>query len=283
MSSTPLVSVIICTYNRENFLRCALAGYEKQSFRDFEVVVTSDGSSDGTSKFMDEYRRNAPYPLHYIWQSDDGFRKALAINKAVLAARGEILVFADDDMVPPVNYLKNYVKCFQNAPQEGVLVFTKYLPVAKDDPLFTPENIRNKKYMRRYTLFWKLHFLLWSWKYKIYFWKHHPLRPKLQGGNFAVSAAAFRAVNGLDLDFVGYGYEDNDLRRRLLAAGIRAKEAVRNTWAFNLGYEKSCRTSFGDSHAGDRAVHNAALALDASRPVRCVRGLAETDEDSIVF
>ena len=61
--SSPGISVIICTYNRKDVLERALAAYRNQTFRDFEVIVTSDGSSDGTDEMMEALRGQSGYPL----------------------------------------------------------------------------------------------------------------------------------------------------------------------------------------------------------------------------
>lgn len=276
------ISVIICTYNRKNVLERVLTAYKNQTFRDFEIVLASDGASDGTDEMVMALGPTLGYRLTYIRQADDGFRKSLAVNKAVREAAGQILVFADDDMVPPPCFLENYRKVYCNeADPDRILVYSKYVPILPDDELFCMENIVNGKYMKRYTLRWQIHFIYWKIKYCLYFRKNHPLRPKLNGGNFSVSAAAFRAINGLDADFVGWGYEDDDLRRRLRVYGVKQKEAVRTAWLFNLGYAPESKTTFGSTE--NRAAENKKIAYDKTRPARCVRGMAEAEPAEIAF
>ena len=124
-----------------------------------------------------------------------------------------------------------------------LLVYSKYIPVDTDDERFTTDNIRNGNYMKRVSLSDRIHLFYWKLKYRLYIRQNHPRRPKLNGNNFAVSAAAIRAINGLDSDFTGWGYEDDDLRRRLLAIGTKQAEAVCSAWNFNLGYSKAQRLS----------------------------------------
>jgi glycosyltransferase involved in cell wall biosynthesis len=94
----PRVSVILPTYNRQDRLKRVLAGLEKQSYplSDFEVVVVSDGSSDGT----DDYLRNLETPLHLtpLFQANQGV--AATRNNGLKRATGEIVLFIDDDVVP---------------------------------------------------------------------------------------------------------------------------------------------------------------------------------------
>ncbi len=282
-NTTPDISVIIATYNRCDVLKRTLIAYDNSTFRSFEVIVSSDGSSDGTDEMMREMRHKLNYPLHYVRQEDIGFRKSMAVNKAIRIAAGQIMVFADDDMIPPPDYLKNYRRCFSGDTEAGTLVYSKYLPVAAADGRFTEENIRNGRYMKRVTLADRIHLFCWKLKYLIYFKKNHPIRPKLNGNNFAVSAAAIRLINGLDLDFTGWGYEDDDVRRRLLAAGTRQKEAVCSAYNFNLGYYKADKTTAGRPELLQNVSYNKKLAYDTGRPVRCLHGLAETEAAEVVF
>ena len=128
--SSPGISVIICTYNRKDVLERAWAAYRNQTFRDFEVIVTSDGSSDGTDEMMEALRGQSGYPLHYIRQADNGFRKSLAVNKAIRLATGRILVFADDDMIPPPRYLESYARVFDSASNaDALLVYSSTVKV----------------------------------------------------------------------------------------------------------------------------------------------------------
>lgn len=278
------ISVIVCTYNRRDMLERALIAYGNQTFRDFEVIVTSDGSSDGTDEMMRMFQGRTMYQLHYIRQADQGFRKTLALNKAIRLAKGDILVFADDDMIPPPRYLEGYEKVFHSSSSpDNLLVYSKYLPVDSADSLFSKDNIRSGAYMRKVSLYDRIYLFYWKLKYLLYFWLHNPKRPKLNGNNFAVSSAAIYSVNGMDMDFTGWGYEDDDLRARLLKNGILQYEAVCSAWNFNLGYDVSSKTTTGRPELRSRSGYNKSLAYDADRPARCVRGIHETEAAEIVF
>ena len=50
----PSISVIISTYNKPHFLEKVLTGYLYQSFKDFEIIIADDGSSDETNKRDDK-------------------------------------------------------------------------------------------------------------------------------------------------------------------------------------------------------------------------------------
>jgi glycosyltransferase involved in cell wall biosynthesis len=85
------VSVIVPAYNAAATLPGALASIAAQTFRDFEIVVVDDGSTDGTAALLER-----DYPeLRYIHQANGG--PARARNAGIAAARGAWLAFLDAD------------------------------------------------------------------------------------------------------------------------------------------------------------------------------------------
>lgn len=92
------LSIIIPTHNRLEQLKKVLQGLEKQTWscNEFEVLVVSDGSTDGTDTFL----RTAITSLHLraLFQPNQG--AAAARNLGIAQAVGEIVLFLDDDVVP---------------------------------------------------------------------------------------------------------------------------------------------------------------------------------------
>lgn len=64
-----------------------------------------------------------------------------------------------------------------------------------------------------------------------------PHKPKLLSANFGVTLADYQRVNGFDESYVGYGQEDDDLGRRLYAAGVRPVVAVASALAYHQWHE----------------------------------------------
>ncbi|MBN2584459.1 MAG: glycosyltransferase [Planctomycetes bacterium] len=91
MSGTPAVSVIIPVYNGERFLRQTIDSVLAQTFRDFEVVVVDDGSSDSSRAILDGYGDR----LRVFGQTNCGAPSAR--NRAIGEARGEWIAFLDHD------------------------------------------------------------------------------------------------------------------------------------------------------------------------------------------
>ncbi len=88
---SPEITVGISTYNRRDYLRKALDSLRAQTFRDFEVVVVDDGSSDGSGEMIrDEFPE-----VRYFFQENQG--DAAAKNEIARRASGRYLVFLDSD------------------------------------------------------------------------------------------------------------------------------------------------------------------------------------------
>src|SRR5579871_3087260 len=94
------LSVVIPTYNRKESLRRTLDGLARQTypFSEFEVVVVSDGSTDGTAEMLAQYMQTAPYALCAITQANGGPSRAR--NRGIREARYDVIVFLDDDVEP---------------------------------------------------------------------------------------------------------------------------------------------------------------------------------------
>jgi glycosyltransferase involved in cell wall biosynthesis len=91
----PTVSVIIPTYNRRRCLQDALESVFAQTYRDYEVVVVDDGSTDGTDVVVAGLRDRLRF--RYIRQENTG--EAGARNRGLEAARGSLIAFLDSDDV----------------------------------------------------------------------------------------------------------------------------------------------------------------------------------------
>lgn len=92
------LSVVIPTFNRIESLSLVLSGLAKQTVPpgEFEVIIVSDGSIDGTDEMIEEI--DVPFDLNYFRQANAG--PSAARNRAIDESNADIIVFMDDDLVP---------------------------------------------------------------------------------------------------------------------------------------------------------------------------------------
>ena len=108
-----MLSVIIPTYNESDVVFECLESLAKQSYKDFEVIVVDDGSTDNTWDLLSKLEKDNPLEkrnlrLEILKQQHEG--PGAARNLGVSKAKGEILVFIDADMTFDSNFLKSLVK-----------------------------------------------------------------------------------------------------------------------------------------------------------------------------
>lgn len=87
----PMISVVVPAYNAGRFIRRTIDSVLAQSYRDFELIVVNDGSTDDTEQVVQSYGEK----VRYIYQANAG--DGPARNTGIAAARGEWIAFLDHD------------------------------------------------------------------------------------------------------------------------------------------------------------------------------------------
>ncbi|MCB0060920.1 MAG: glycosyltransferase family 2 protein [Caldilineaceae bacterium] len=136
------VSVILPTYNRLTQLQQVLAGLEKQSysFAKFEVIVVSDGSTDGTNEYLQTFQPMTSLRLTPVLQENAG--PAAARNHGIQVARGNYILFIDDDVVPVPHLLEAHMATHRHYRTE---VQTEVVVMG---PMHTPTEFNMKPWVR---------------------------------------------------------------------------------------------------------------------------------------
>jgi glycosyltransferase involved in cell wall biosynthesis len=132
----PHFSVVVPTYNRLGRLRQVITALEQQAYPPdaYEVVVISDGSTDGTDAYLEAIR--STIRLRWFPQANRG--PAAARNVGIHKADGEFIVFIDDDVVPEPQLLGEHARSHHEAGREVVVV----------GPLLTPEGFEMSPWVR---------------------------------------------------------------------------------------------------------------------------------------
>lgn len=130
MPNKPLVSVIIPTFNREDWLRKCLNALQcqKLSRQKYEVIVCDDGSTDKTNELVKTFPM-----VRYIQLTHSGSPGKVR-NTGAKKALGKILAFTDDDCIPSKNWLNNALKYFKDQEVIGVEGLTK-ISMERTSPL----------------------------------------------------------------------------------------------------------------------------------------------------
>jgi len=102
------VSIVIPTYNRLPRLKQVIAAIERQDYplEDIEVVIISDGSTDGT----DEYLSSSKTPLHIRFVPQANAGPAAARNNGIRNAQSNIVLFLDDDVIPSPKLVAEHMR-----------------------------------------------------------------------------------------------------------------------------------------------------------------------------
>lgn len=114
--STPLISVVIPTYNRQAQLDACLAALARSTYPadQFEVIVVDDGSQ-APARLADGL---APMDVRIFRQANGG--PAHARNQGILAARGALVAFTDDDCDPDPNWLSEIAEAHRQSPDAAL-------------------------------------------------------------------------------------------------------------------------------------------------------------------
>ncbi len=112
----PRVSIVIPTYNRVSFIPEALHSVQAQTFRDFEIILADDGSTDNTAQVVQQLGQSLIYvPLPHRGQP------AATRNAGLRAATGEFVAFLDSDDVYFDHKLAAQIAAFDTHPEIGVV------------------------------------------------------------------------------------------------------------------------------------------------------------------
>lgn len=114
---TPIISVIIPTYNNSRFIKFALESLFQQIYpeENTEIIVVDDGSTDDTSEVLKEYKEK----IIYVRQRRMGI--ANARNTGMSKAKGEIIAFLDADDIWSEERLQRVVNTFKDKKDIGLV------------------------------------------------------------------------------------------------------------------------------------------------------------------
>jgi glycosyltransferase involved in cell wall biosynthesis len=123
------VSICIPTYNRKDYLKETLDSVFSQTYKDYEVIVVDDGSTDGTADMI----KQLDVPVIYHWQENRG--DAAARNKLIELARGDYISFIDSDDLLFPDSIERLVQVVENE-AEDVVAYGSYVRIDQDSNVY---------------------------------------------------------------------------------------------------------------------------------------------------
>lgn len=219
-------SVIMSTYNAEEWLEKVIWGFSVQTVQDFEIVIADDGSGPKTKELLEKLRETTPVPIIHVWHEDNGFQKSQILNKAIMAATGNYLIFTDGDCIPRRDFVETHLKYREQGyflsggyfklPMDISKAITKNDIAAQrcfDVAWLKQQGLKNAKTLKlSATGFTErlMNFLT-------------PTKATWNGHNASGWKTDLVAVNGFNQE-MQYGGQDRELGERLFNKGLKSKQ-----------------------------------------------------------
>jgi len=259
------ISLIISTYNRPDVLAKSLAGFALQRRPPDEVLIADDGSAESTRDLVQSWTKSQPFPVKHVWHEDKGFRKTMILNKSILAAAGDYLVFTDGDCVPHPKFVVDHLALAE----KGFWVQGRRCFVREE---FVPEFDANKIPAWGWMLAGKITGASKGVRWPIPIVRRDTRQRGIIGCNMAFWRDDLVAVNGFDEDYSGWGVgEDSDIGTPLYHLGRRRKFVYGRAITFHLNHPQLPRGHHADSLARLAEVI-------ATKKIACEHGLNQHDQ-----
>lgn len=235
------VSVIISTYNQPEWLQKSLWGFEQQTETNFEIVIADDGSSEATAIRIKEFQKRASVKITHVWQEDDGFQKTKILNKAIVASKGDYLIFTDGDCIPRNDFIAKHLTlrkpdCFLSGGYFKLPLTVSEAISEKDiseqhcfnAPWLVQKGVKKTFKLNKLTAHGFKEKLLNTLT---------PTKATWDGNNASGWRKDIIAVNGFD-ERMRYGGEDRELGERMMNNGVRAIQIRYSAVTVHLDHER---------------------------------------------
>lgn len=221
------VSVIISTYNSPEYLERVLWGYRVQSVSDFELVVADDGSTPDTLLLLQRFRKTHRMDIRHVWHEDQGFRKCVILNRAIVVSQGDYLILSDGDCIPRWDFVATHVKlaepgCLLSG---GCVRLPGKLSRRIGVQEIVSRKVTNPAWLLTQGAALNKDLLKLAGDTRLGRWLEWltPTQATLNGHNTSLWKRDLLRVNGFD-ERMQYGGLDRELGERLVNAGVRVRQ-----------------------------------------------------------
>jgi len=239
------VTVIMATYNMPDWLEKVLWGYELQTYPHFDVIIADDGSGAETRQVVERFIANGKLKIIHLWHEDEGYRRQTILNRAIVAAKNEYILFTDGDCIPRADFIETHIKHVE----EGRFLSGGYckMPmelsqsISQEDIIsqncFDPSWLK-KKGLRGSS---QLRKLSASESWGGFLDRITPAGATFNNCNTSAWKEDLVAVNGYD-ERMRYGGPDREIGERLENKGIKGKQIRHRAICIHLDHSRGYKT-----------------------------------------
>jgi len=241
----PKISIIVSTYNSEDWLQKVLWGFNFQTFMDFELVIADDGSGPKTKELIEKASTEVKYPIVHVWQEDQGFQKSKILNKAIDGCNADYIIMTDGDCIPR----KDFVQVHNINKKTGYFISGGYymLPmnisktISYDD--IESQNCFSIQWLKEMGIpkTFKNNKLTAKGFISKFFNMLTPTNASWNGHNSSGWKKDILNVNGFD-ERMQYGGQDRELGERLMNFGIKPKQLRYSAVCIHLDHKRGYKT-----------------------------------------
>jgi len=239
------ISVIISTYNAEEWLEKVLESYKHQDYDNFEVIIADDGSKASTKALIERFQKDYPVDLRHIWHEDQGYRRQELLNKCIMQTAYDYILMTDGDCIARKDFVSTHVKYAE----KGYFLSGGYLklnmPTSKTislqdiesgncfsvDWLNANGSVSGKQALKLNAKGLKADFLDWI----------TPTNASFNNCNSSAWKDDLIAINGYD-ERMQYGGPDRELGERLFNYGIKSKQIRHKAICLHLDHPRGYKT-----------------------------------------
>ncbi len=253
MEKKMTVGVVISTYNNPAWLEKTLWGYCCQTRRPDEILIADDGSRGETRLLIESFSDRLP--VKHIWHEDNGFQKSQILNKALVAAESEYLIFTDQDCIPREDFIATHI----HFAEKGYLLSGGYFKLPMDISLKINENDVIAR--RAFSLKWlkeqglkttfKCSKLFRNKAFAAFMNFITTTKATWNGMNSSGWRADMLKINGYN-EQMQYGGQDREFGERLFNLGIKPKQIRYSAICLHLDHKRPYKTA--ESIAKNRAI-----------------------------
>lgn len=237
-------TIIVSVYKDASALRLILESLTQQTSQSFEVIISEDGESNCIKECLENFDQ-AKLNIRHLTQKDDGFRKNIALNRAIKSSNTDHLIFIDGDCVLHPAFISAHQACalpgsacsgrrlelgpnfslkLRSNPAKLTRLTNRFLFFINIPSLFLDKakNIESGTYSKLLQFITKTH------------------KTRLLGCNFSCRKQDLININGFNEEYLEAGTgEDSDIDFRLVKSGVIIKKVKFSAIQYHLNHPRS--------------------------------------------